>query len=228
MVREGIPFFRGRWKKMLLISVLGTVRTVLFFVAFVYATMGNAVVMFYTFPIFAAGFGFLIIRERTSLRQRLLLGMAFTGILLAFSNQEFSFQDRDCMGMTAALLSAIVYALTVVLFKSESQNYSLKELVFYQNLAGLLLLWPFFEWQVAGPQDYALGLSYGLLIGVGVFTLFFYGLKRLKAATASALMYMEVVSATLAGILVMGEPISWNLILGGLLIIGSSLLLKRR
>ncbi|MEO0339189.1 MAG: DMT family transporter, partial [Bacteroidota bacterium] len=125
-----------------------------------------------------------------------------------------------------SLLSAIIYALTVVLFKSETQNYSWKELIFYQNFAGLFLLAPFFQFAKAVPMDYTLGLSYAALIGLGTFGLFFYGLRRLKASVASALMYMEVVSAITLSYFFMGEVLTWTMLVGAALIIGSSLLLK--
>jgi drug/metabolite transporter (DMT)-like permease len=50
-------------------------------------------------------------------------------------------------------------------------------------------------------------------------------LKKLKAATASALTYMEVVSTITLGVLVLSETLSWTMIVGGLMIIGSSFLL---
>ncbi|MEO0341026.1 MAG: EamA family transporter, partial [Bacteroidota bacterium] len=58
---EGIPFLRGNWRKMTGISVLGTIRMVFFFAAYYYTSIGNAVIICYTFPIFVALFGFWII-----------------------------------------------------------------------------------------------------------------------------------------------------------------------
>ena len=224
---EGIAFFRGKWKKMTMISVLGTLRTILFFIAYTYATIGNAVIIFYTFPIFSAILGIVLLREQVGRRQQMLLLMAFAGIVLAFSNKPFSLENNDFIGMLAALGSALIYALTVVLFKSESRHYSWKELVFYQNFSGAILLLPFFQFSKALPLDYTLGISYGLLIGVLVFSLFFFGLKKLPASIASALMYMEVVSAIVLSTIFMGEQLSWPMVIGGILILMSSLLLKK-
>lgn len=225
MLIDGVPFFRGNWKKMLFASGLGTIRMVFFFAAYIYTSIGNAVIIFYTFPIFAAILSSYYLKEEISNRQKILLLVAFAGIVLAFSNKDFSFENRDFLGMSAALLASIIYASTVVIFKSESKNYSLNELVFYQNFAGLFLLAPFFEFSKATPNDFLLGISYSLLIGVFVFSLFFFGLKRLKASTASALMYMEVVSAVILGYFVLGEALSPQMIIGGAMIIGSSFLL---
>lgn len=228
LVATGVPLLQGNWRKMTLISVLGTVRMVFFFIAYTYATIGNAVIIFYTFPIFSALLSKLILREQITRRQVILLGLAFLGILLAFSNKPFDLANADIIGMLAAMLSALVYALTVVLFKSESKNYSLPQLLFYQNAAGLFLLAPFFQFRQASSLDYSLGIGYGLLIGILAFSLFFFGLKRLKASTASALMYMEVVSALTFSVIFYGEQLTWTMILGAILIVSSSLLLKQK
>lgn len=66
------------------------------------------------------------------------------------------------------------------------------------------------------------GVLYGLLIGIVVFKLFFYGLKELTAATATTLMYLEVVSAIVLGYFVLDEQLSWNILVGGSLILISS------
>lgn len=220
-----IPFFQGNWKTMITASVLNTVRMLFFFAAYVYTSIGNAVIMFYTFPIFAAILGSLVLKEKISQRQKILLGVAFLGILFAFSHKEFSFEDTDFLGMVSAVLSALIYSYTVILFKSESHNYTPQEMLFYQNISGLVLLFPFFEFGNANLNDYALGMSYGVLIGIIGFGFFFYGLKQLKASTAAALMYMEVVSALIISYIVMGELLSFSMIIGGVMIIGSSFLL---
>ena len=224
----GVPLLQGNWPKMALVSVLGTVRMVLFFVAYTYATIGNAVIIFYTFPIFSALLSKLILREQITRRQIILLSFAFLGILLAFSNKPFDLANNDIIGMLAAMGSALIYALTVVLFKSESKNYSLPQLLFYQNVAGLFLLAPFFQFSQATGLDYSLGIGYGILIGILAFSMFFFGLKQLKASTASALMYMEVVSALTLSVIFYQEQLTWTMILGAILIVGSSLLLKRK
>ncbi len=227
MLSTGTPFLRGNWKKMVLTSVLCTVRILLFFAAFTNTSIGNAIIVFYTFPIFSAIFGYFFLKENITSKQKILLFIAFLGIILAFSDKEFSFKNEDFIGITAALLSAIVHAITVVLFKSESTDYTRTELLFYQNFVGFLILAPFFQFATATVTDYSLGISYGLLVGTVGYGLFFYGLKKLKASTTTALMYMEVVSAVIFGYFFFNEQLSLFTILGGALIIGSSFLLGK-
>lgn len=225
MLVKGIPFFRGNWKKMTLTSVIATVRLLLFFVGFIYTSIGNAIILFYTFPIWAAILGSVFLKEKISQKQKGLLVLAFLGIVFIFSQKEFSLADRDFIGMMASLASAFFHAVTVILFKSEGDNFSKNEILFYQNIIGFLVLIPFFQYSEATPKDFILGISYGALVGIVGYGLFFYGLKKLMASTASAIMYMEVVSAVVLGYLFLEERLSPSMLIGGVIVVGSSFLL---
>ena len=221
-------FFRGNYRKMLWASFLNALRLYLFIVAFVYTSIGNAVILFYTYPIFTAILGIIILKEKISKRQGFLLLFAFAGIVIAYSDRSFSFGDNDFIGMLAAVFASILYATTLILFKSETLFYSRNELLFYQNLLGSFIFLPFFviDFPNISPADFGIGLTYATVIGVIGFSLFFFGLKYLKASTATALMYIEVVSAILLSYLWMNDILSLTMIIGGGMIILSSFLIS--
>ncbi len=228
ILSNGIRVFRGNYKVMLGGSVINAVRMYLFLVAFIYTSIGNAIIIFYTWPIFATLFGVTLLKERISRRQVWLLLLAFTGIIIAYSNQTFSFDNQDFIGMSAAIGSAFLYALTVIIFKSESEHYTRNEIIFYQNIIGAFVFLPFFILNEPAPTqtDIILGIAYGLLIGMVAYNFFFFGLKYLDASRASMLTYTEVVSAVLLSYFIIGDVLSWNMIVGGGCIILSTLLLR--
>lgn len=229
MIRMKIPFFRGNYKKMLLASLLNALRMYFYLVAYIYTSIGNAVIIFYSWPIFVTIFSAINLKEKIKLNQVILLMLAFIGLVLAYSDKEFSFGDKDLIGMVASLISSILYASTVVIFKTESNNYQRTEIIFYQNLVGVVLFLPFFALNLptAAPDDLSLGLFYSILVGLVIFNLFFYGLKYLKASTASSIMYIEVVSAILFSYFWFGDQLSLNMILGGACILLSSYFISR-
>lgn len=226
---RSISPFRGNYKKMIVGSVINTLRIYLFLLAFIYTSIGNAVIILYTWPIMVALIGYLFLDEKMGRYQAFLLFLAFSGIILAYSDKPFSFGDSDFVGMLAALGASLFNALTVILFKSESENYHSFEMVFYQNFLGVIVFLPFFifGFEEARLIDFGLSAFYGLMAGIGVFGLFFYGLKYLKATTASTLMYLEILSAIFFGYWFFDEVLSLNMILGGILIMTSNLLLIR-
>ncbi len=223
-----IRFFRGNYMVMLGGSVINAVRMYLFFAAFIYTSIGNAIIVFYTWPIFGTLLGATLLKEQITRRQIALLGLAFAGIIIAYSNQKFSFENQDFIGMSAALGSAFLYALTVIIFKTETPNYTRNEIIFYQNIVGALVYIPFLILNEPTPtsMDLTLGITYGLLVGIIGYNFFFFGLKYLDASRASMLTYVEVVSAVLLGYWVLEEVLSWNMVLGGGCIILSTILLR--
>ena len=228
MLYRGLPFFKGNYRIMLVASVLNAARMVLFYTTFIYTSIGNAVLILFTWPIFTTIFSILFLGEKVTNRNKILLGLSFLGIVFVYANKPFSFEDRDFVGMTAALGTAFIYAMTVVIFKKESVSYTPIELIFYQNIAGIFIYFPFLllnPWP--SPSDWTIASAHATLLGVVAFFCFFYGLSRLKASTASLLAYIEIVSALLFGTLWLKEELTLNMIIGGAFIVGSTALLKR-
>ena len=228
MFYKGIPLFRGNYRLMMGASALNALRLFLFITAYTYTNIGNAVIIQFTWPVFVTIFSVIFLGESTSLRNIFLLILAFVGIVIIYAGQDLSFANDDFLGMTAALGTAICHAIGIVIFKKESVNYSRYELLFYQNLLGILLFLPFF---IIAPfptgQDIAIASVYSLLLGTFGFALFLYGLTYLKASVASAIAYIEIISAMFFAVVILGEPVTLNMGLGGGLVIVSTIFLNR-
>lgn len=221
--------FRGNYKIMLLGSLLNAIRMPLYIFGFILTSIGNAVVILYTWPIFATIYSAIFLKEKISKRNILLLATAFIGIVIVYLNSEFSFSNNDFIGMTCVLLSSIIYPLTVIIFKKEANNFSKTETLFYQNIVGSLAFLPFVFINKPLPniEQIGLGALFGIVIGLISFGLFFSALKKIKASTASFLAYIEVVSAIVLSSIIFQDIISINTIIGGALIIISTILLKK-
>ncbi|WP_370174115.1 DMT family transporter [Leeuwenhoekiella palythoae] len=219
---------QGNTRMLLLASVINAVRTYFFLLAFVYTSVGNAIVLFYVYPLFITIIETTVYKAPISKKQVLFMLLAFGGIAFTYADKEFSFESRDFIGMLAAILAAVGYAFFVSIFKRQTQDCNRNQLLFYQNLAGAVLFIPF----LFGLKDVALthmgiGVFYGLLIGIVQFGLFFFGLKHLNATTAASLMYLEVLSAVLLSFFILNEQLSWNTYVGGLLILISSFYISK-
>ncbi len=225
-----VNLFRYPVKWMLLGSLLNAVRIYFFINSFVYTGIANAIVILYSWPVFATLFSRLILKEKVSLRQFFLLLLPLSGIALIFSNQPFSLENDDFIGMSSMLLSAIIYALSVIIFKKEAGRYSGFETVFFQNLVGSVLFVPFLFLAdfTLSAGDVGLIFVFASSIGIVAFGLFFSALRRIKASTVSFLSYLEVIIASTYGVLIYDEAITWRLLLGGVLIIAATLLLTRK
>jgi len=223
------PLFRNNVRLLLIASVINAVRLFFFFIGFLNAPIGNAVIMLYSWPVFAAIFSNLFLKESLPRLNKILLAVAMLGIVLIYSGKRIDLNNQVFLGMSAMLLSAALYSTTVIIFKKESVRYTKLQIVFFQNLVGAFLFLPFFllDLDALTLHKSWVASGYAFLIGIVGFGLFFSSLRKVKASTASFLAYIEVISAILFGVFLFSETLTWNVIVGGMLIIGSSIILKK-
>ncbi len=215
-------------KRLLAASLLTAGRILLWVLGFIFAAISKAVVMLYTWPIFLTVLGAFFLGEKVSRRTKLLLLTAFVGILVVYSGEEISLENKDLVGMVLMLGVAIINAIVMTIFKKELQSYSPVEVVLYDNFVGSIVFLPFLFYHFSSLQSETVGLGvlYGFLIGFVGSSLLYFGLARIKASVASVLCYMEVVSASLFGIIFFKEVITWNMITGACMILGSAALVR--
>jgi len=228
-VIRGERFFENGIKILLIASVINAVRLFFYFIGFLNAPIGNAVIILYTYPVLAVLFSHFFLKEPLPFMNVMLLVLAMAGVVLVFVDKPIHFGNEVFIGMAAMLLSAALNASMVVIFKHQSPKFSPPQIVFFQNLVGAVCFLPFL---ITGMDQltlhkFSVASIYAVLVGVVGFWLFFYALKRVFASTASFLSYIEVVSGILFGIFLFSEVLTWNEIAGGSMIIGASVLLRK-
>jgi len=228
-VIRGERFFENGIKILLIASVINAVRLFFYFIGFLNAPIGNAVIILYTYPVLAVLFSHFFLKEPLPFMNVMLLVLAMAGVVLVFVDKPIHFGNEVFIGMAAMLLSAALNASMVVIFKHQSPKFSPPQIVFFQNLVGAVCFLPFL---ITGMDQltlhkFSVASIYAVLVGVVGFWLFFYALKRVFASTASFLSYIEVVSGILFGIFLFNEVLTWNEIAGGSMIIGASVLLRK-
>jgi drug/metabolite transporter (DMT)-like permease len=222
--------FKANYKWMLFTSLLNAIRMYLYFLAFSHTSIGNAVIILYTWPVFATFFSSIILKEKISAARIILLFVAFTGIILIYSDKPFSFSNHDFLGMTAMLFSGIIYSLTVILFKKFGEHYNNQEIIFFQNLLGCFIFFPFFITNQPFPSflQIIISIGYAILNGLVGFGLFFSAIRKISIFKASLLSHLEVITGIGMGVFFFSEPLTWHLMIGGSLIIASALMLNKK
>jgi drug/metabolite transporter (DMT)-like permease len=210
-------------------SLINILRLFLYFAGFALTSVGNAIILSFTWPIFANILGVIFLKEKINLRKIILLAIAFGGIVVINSQTDFSFQSKDFLGMLSLLTAALLTASVVTIFKKSYANLTRLESVFFQNFTGAIFVIPFIFkiFNTTPIIKIAFTTVHAIFVGIIAFALFFSALKRLAASTVSILAYLEVIFGLTLSVLIINEPITWNMVLGGAMIIIATLSIKR-
>ncbi len=210
-------------------SLLNAVRILLYILAFKLTTMGNAIVLLYLWPIFALLLRCAGMKRFPRPGQILILLTAFSGVVVMNLHRDFSLQGKDLPGSLFMIMSALILAGTMIIFKSTLKDMSETHTLFYQNGIGALVFLPFLlaEEPSVPLAHLGLGILYGFLVGFCAFGMFFYALKRLPVFQYSAMTYMEVFFGLLFSLVFLREQMTVNLAIGVLMVLSASFLAQQ-
>ncbi len=211
-------------------SVIAVVTALSFFYALGQLPLAETLVLSFLSPMFIALFGMLMLRERVDARIVGAIAIGFIGTLVVvFGQTEETGAARSWAGVTAALVSAITYALSLVLLRQRAQRDKFLHIVIFQNIGPFVLVAPFglWAWQ---PLDYA-HLAWFMLMGVlGVIghVLMATAFAKAEAARLAPLEYTALIWAAVIGYAAFGEVPTLATLAGGVLIIGAALVTSHR
>ncbi|MDY7229688.1 DMT family transporter [Hyalangium rubrum] len=200
-------------------GVADAINVALFFAAVRRGPVAVAVLTHYLAPLLVALAAPWVMRERRSMRA--LLGTPLTliglGLLIWKPGEDFS-------GWTAALggASAIFFAITVFGAKEAARVWSPLGVTSVHAAIAVATLLLFFGRSALPPLELPVlwVVAGGVLSGLIGNILFNSGLRRIPTAAASALTYLEPLTASLVGWVFFSEALgSWGL-LGGALVLG--------
>lgn len=201
-------------------------------------------ILFSCNPVFVVPFAFLLLGE--PIRKETIVSMLLSviGILCIMNPLHMS---AGAAGIVLTLLSAATFALYGVIGKKRTARYGGLALTAFSFLAGsmemlALILFTNVPAVAAGLAQAGLGqfaaipvlrgLSLaglpGLLyVGVCVtglgYAFYFMAMEETSASTASTVFFIKPALAPLIALAFLGEPITWNMVAGIVLVIGGSL-----
>ena len=223
LIYKRIQPFHKQYILMFLASCIGALRIFLMIWGITLISMGVAHTLFFIFPIFVSILGIIFLKERITKLTVFLLLTAFSGVLIIYSQNGFALETNNILCLYILLSSAMLHAIFVIIIKYTMNIYSRLEIVFHQSLIGAILLLPFLILNIKpiSIAEYSIGISYGVIIGLFTWLLHYTGLKYMKVSHWSILTYIEVPAAIIFGFIFFQEPITIQMVIGALFIIGS-------
>ena len=194
-----------------------------------YTSVSHSSVIIGAAPIFILLFSWSLRLEDLTRRKAFGMALAFAGAIGLGVGQSQS-AGAGIAGDLLTLAAGIGFALYTVLGKRAVAEYSALRLSLLSNVAGAVLVLPVAVWQFFGLRRggafTAVGLDgWGAVIYMGVlasavsYLLYFWLLRYMTPASLGSATYLQPIGATLLGLVLLGEPITLRVALGGLLVI---------
>lgn len=199
--RESLRFPRRDLGSQVLRTVFLVAAMTLFFIAVSRIPLATAVGAYFVAPIIATILSWLVLREAMTVPKMIAVGAGFAGAVLIIRPG----MDVDS-GVFYALGSGLLFACYIVATRLAAQNSPPLSTITFQYVFGTILLTPLAVvfWTVpdAGALKFIL-----LMGGVSVLShlLSINAFRFADASTLSPLVYFELVSATIIGVLFFNE-----------------------
>jgi drug/metabolite transporter (DMT)-like permease len=187
--------------------------------------VSTALVIFYSFPAFAAISSFLIYRERIGKLEIACITVVVIGVGVLF---DFHLAE-GLFGQTVALVGGAFAGLTVTLIKTLREKNGPVIIYLYFCTMGALVTFPKFVMNPILPSS---PVEWVMILGI-VFSsvaaqlLMNQGFFYCSGWEGGVFMSSEVIFTAIVGIAFLGDPASWRFWTGGLMIFGSVVALNR-
>jgi len=187
--------------------------------------VSTALVIFYSFPAFAAIFSFLIYKERIGKLEILCITVVLIGIGVLF---DFQLAGGH-FGQTIAIVGGVFAGLTVTLIRTLREKNGPVIIYLYFCTMGALVTLPKFIMQPILPST---PVEWVMILGI-VFAsvtaqlLMNQGFFYCSGWEGGVFMSSEVIFTAIVGIAFLGDPATWRFWTGGLMIFGSVVALNR-
>ena len=203
---------------------------ILLFEAYRYTTVAAATLCYYMAPVLVISASPLILKERLTLRKIVcglaaVLGMVFVSGILSDGLNGGS----DMRGIAFGLSAAAVYA-AVVLMNKRAGDIPAFDMTVVQLGSAAVVLVPYtllkedISSEMLSIKTVLLLLAVGIIHTGFAYALYFSAIKELKAQTAAIFSYLDPLVAVLLSALLLKENMGVDIIIGGVLIIGSAVI----
>ena len=206
-----------------ILGVLLAAHWVSYFYAMQVSTVAVGVIALYTFPVITVFLEPLFHGEKPHLVDIMSSLAVLFGIYLIVP--DFSLDNSVTIGVLSGVFSALMMALRNIMQRRYFSAYSASHALFYQTIVVALVLYLFSDTAVASIEESQWWLL--LLLGIAFtalpHTLFANALLHLKAKTVSLIACVQVVYAAVFAAIILGEWLTWNVIVGGLIVVSAAM-----
>jgi S-adenosylmethionine uptake transporter len=211
-------------------GVLTTIMGVLFFWGLGRVPLAQAIALAFIAPLIAIYLAAAVLHEQVGKRTVAASLVAFAGVLMIFAGQARAELGREAMvGSLAILLSAVCYAVNIIMMRRQSQAAGPVEIGFFQNgtVAVLMLAaLPLLGMQVPDAANW-LWIVLAAVLSTGSLMILSWAYARAEASYLATTEYTSFLWAALFGWIFFREPVSLFTLAGAAMIVAGCILAAR-
>ena len=212
-------------------GILGSVMAFLFFWGLARVPIAQAIALAFIAPLIALYLAAVVLKESVSPRIIGASFVAFAGVIVIFIGQAKAELGRDAMlGSLAILLSAVCYAINIILMRRQAMAASPVEVGFFQSsimAACLLLALPFVGGVPLPPREQVAFILLAAFLATTSLLLLSWAYARAQASYLATTEYTSFLWAALFGWIFFSESVSPFTVAGAAMIVGGCLLAAR-
>lgn len=212
------------------LAVADVLNDLSYFFAFSMTSIANVEVAHQSVSIFLLLLAPFLLGEHTRKQEWIMLAISLVGIVVLYSNQfEASSNSQHLVGITLATASGLCYALIIIFYRlipDPNQGVTVSAVNFWRYAMSSVLLLPvlpLMKLQRLQGHDLIQLVGFGLIFAVIATGIHTYGINKTRSLRASIIGKSEPVFAIAYAALILHEPPTAQAIIGGILIVGSSL-----
>lgn len=221
MIKREIPL-------LLASGIAMGINWILLFQAYKYTTISAATLSYYFAPVIVTVVCPFLFHEKLTGKQILCFVMSTLGLVLIIGVGSIGRGESDLLGILFGLGAAAFYA-AVILLNKFIKNVTGIHRTLLQFFAAIVILIPYVACTGGMHLTGLNGVGWGCLLAVGfihtgiTYCMYFSALKELTGQEAAILSYIDPLMAVLVSVALLGESMSFQQMLGGILILGFTL-----
>lgn len=219
-------FFKA-FQQLVPFSLLGTINIAFFILGIKTTTATIGTLLYAGVPLLTAIFLFVLFRERLNQRKKIGIAIGFLGValvaLLPVLEKEVKFSG-DLLGNMLISVGVVSWSLYMAYSKKKLQSFSPFVVTSAFIWATCIALFPLFlielifypNWWLSLTPSGVLALGYIIVIStIVVYLLNQYAIKHGGSILASMQFYLVPVFAYIFAFFLLGEQLTWGIIVGG-------------
>lgn len=204
---------------------------ILLFEAYKRTTIAGATLAYYMAPVIFLLLSFFIMKTKLTAIRIMTISLSFFGLIILQMEDFTIYGNMYSIGIAFGLAAAFFYAL-VIIFNRRMNRINGLDRTFMELFLSLVVLTLYMA-ATSHFSDFVIpegALIYVLILGIlhtGLaYFLYFSTVDRLDSQHVALISYIDPMSAIIFSALFLDEKVYFNMILGALLILGSSILFE--